>query len=86
MLQHQKMPGGRSQRSHQPHEEQPPEYTKTKRRPLYFYYACETTGPSPLSDHIIEIGATVSHARIPEEQKTFSSLVHTTRPIAPAGR
>lgn len=70
--------------SSQEHEEQSPE---TEHSPLYFFFNLETTGPSPLEDHAIEIAATTAAtaAGITQQQKSFSRLILTTRPITHNG-
>ena len=52
-------------------------------KPLYIFFDCETTGPSPLITDIIEIGAVVAHPC--GRRCTFSKLVWTDQRITGAG-
>ena len=52
-------------------------------KPLYIFFDCKTTGPSPFITDIIEMGAVVAHPC--GRRCTFSKLVWTDQRITSAG-
>ena len=58
----------------------------SKEKPLWIFFDVVTTGPSPIQDRIIEMGAVaVGPPEVVLPKPEFSSLVKSTHPISPQG-